>query len=64
MINILIQTFGRSILAVEYNLKISISKWIFGAVQLDFLGFHISKDGIKPSSRKLQDLNNFSPPHD
>ena len=32
----------------EHNLKISATKSVFNVTSLDFLGFHISVDGIKP----------------
>lgn len=44
--------------------KISISKCIFHARELDFLGFNTSKEAIKHNANKLQGLNNFHPPND
>ena len=48
----------------DYDLKISLSKCVFCVEELDFLGFNISKDGLKPSSKKLKELDEFPQPND
>lgn len=47
----------------SYNLKISLSKCQFMLPQIDFLGYSISKDGIKPTSSKLTNLNSYPYPN-
>ena len=47
-----------------YDLKVSISKCAFCVTELNFLGFNISCDGLKPSSKKLKELEEFPPPND
>lgn len=46
------------------NLKISMEKCIFMQPQLDFLGCNISKNGIKPTTSKIQAISDFPPPTD
>lgn len=48
----------------EYDFKICLSKCIFSANELDFLGFHISASGLKPSAKKLNELSEFPQPND
>ena len=43
----------------EHNFKISATKSVFNLISLDFLGFHIWVDGIKPAIRKIEELNFF-----
>lgn len=45
------------------NLKISLNKCIFIKDSLDFLGFNVSKDGIKPTNEKLIEIQNFPVPN-
>ena len=46
----------------EHNLKISATKSVFKVTYLDFLGFHISVDGIKPMTSKIEELKSFPYP--
>ena len=48
----------------EHNLKISASKSVFNVTSLDFLGFHICIDGIKPTISKIEELKSFPYPKD
>ena len=48
----------------DYDLKITLSKCVFEVTELEFLGFDISSKGIKPSSRKLEQLRDFPIPND
>ena len=43
----------------EHNLKISATKSLFNVTPLDFLGFHISVDDIKPTISKIEELKSF-----
>lgn len=44
------------------NLRLSIKKCIFCVEQLDFLGYAISKEGIKPTETKIAAINEFPTP--
>ena len=44
----------------DNNLKISIAKCVFNVTQLDFLGYSISKCGLKPTQQKLNELEEFA----
>ena len=48
----------------EHNLKILATKSVFNGTFLDFLGFHISVDGIKPTISKIEELKSFPNPKD
>ena len=48
----------------ENNLKLSIDKCKFFQSNLDFLGFNISKDGIKPTQGKVSEIGDFEAPTD
>ena len=48
----------------EHNLKISATKSVFYVTSLDFLGFHIWVDGIKPPISKIEELKSFPCPKD
>ena len=37
----------------------SATKSVFNVTSLDFLGFHISVDGIKPTTSKIEELKSF-----
>lgn len=46
----------------EYGLRIKPSKCMFGVSELSFLGHDVSKDGIRPSQRKVEDIVKFQKP--
>ena len=46
----------------EYGVVLNPSKCIFGSTSLDFLGHHISPEGISPLPTKVQAITDFSPP--
>ena len=48
----------------EHNFKISASKSVVNVTFLDFLGFHISVDGIKLPISKIEELKSFPYPKD
>ena len=48
----------------RYNLKVSINKCVFCVKELDFLGFNVSTDGIKPTENKVNELKEFPYPTD
>ena len=48
----------------DNNLKISLPKCLFNVKQLDFLGYNISSEGLKPTSQKLTILSEFPYPKD
>ncbi|GBN16646.1 Transposon Ty3-G Gag-Pol polyprotein [Araneus ventricosus] len=46
----------------EYGLCINVSKCIFGALTIDFLGFNLSENGIKPLPDKVKCILDFPKP--
>ncbi|GBM38058.1 Transposon Ty3-G Gag-Pol polyprotein [Araneus ventricosus] len=46
----------------EYGLCINVSKCIFGALTIDFLGFNLSENGIKPLPDKVKCVLDFPKP--
>lgn len=53
------ETFG---LLNSHNLRISLDKCKFMVTQVDFLGYSISKHGMKPTSRKVSEISQFPLP--
>lgn len=47
----------------EYGVTIHPAKCVFGVDSLDFLGHHISADGIRPTEEKVQTIQNFPTPN-
>ncbi|GBM83033.1 Transposon Ty3-G Gag-Pol polyprotein [Araneus ventricosus] len=47
----------------EYGLSINVSKCIFGALTVDFLGFNLSENGIKPLPDKVKCILDFPKPN-
>ena len=48
----------------QYDLKISIEKCTFFQNQIDFLGYSITSEGIKPTENKLKEITDFPAPQD
>ena len=48
----------------KYDLKISLRKCIFNVSEIDFLGYSVSGNGIRPSKAKLEELKEFPYPND
>ena len=46
----------------EHGLVISPAKCKFGVSEIDFLGHHISKQGVKPLAEKVEAIRSFPPP--
>lgn len=46
----------------EYGMLINISKCVFGATEVTFLGYRINAGGIKPLEEKVQAIKDFPPP--
>ena len=46
------------------DLRISLDKCSFFASELDFLGFTLSREGVKPSAQKLEAIQSFPQPND
>lgn len=46
----------------EYGLCINVSKCIFGVPKIDFLGFHLSNEGIQPLPDKVKCITDFPKP--
>ena len=46
----------------KYNLKLNVAKSSFGALQVNYLGYTISGDGIAPGKEKLQAVRDFPVP--
>ena len=45
------------------NLKISLDKCVFNVASIDFLGYNLNADGIKPPESKISQLSNFPYPN-
>ena len=48
----------------DNNLTINLTKSVFEVDELEFLGHHVSKDGIKPSKSKVEAVMQFERPDD
>ena len=46
----------------ENGLSISIKKCVFGAKELEFVGYSVDNKGLKPLSRELTAIASFLPP--
>ena len=46
----------------QFGLRINPSKCIFGVEKLDFLGYQVSEHGLKPTSAKVEAIENFQTP--
>ncbi|GFT05918.1 transposon Tf2-11 polyprotein [Trichonephila clavipes] len=46
----------------EYGLSINVSKCVFGVSKIDFLGFHLSEEGIQPLPDKVKCITEFPKP--
>ena len=46
----------------ENGLSISIKKCVFGAKELEFVGYNVDSKGIKPLPKKLTAIASFPPP--
>ena len=47
---------------LEYGLRIKASKCLFGVSCLDFLGYEINADGIRPSRERVEKIKDFPEP--
>jgi Reverse transcriptase (RNA-dependent DNA polymerase) len=43
---------------VQHKIKINLQKCIFGSKEVSYLGFHLTEEGIKPSTDKLKAVKN------
>jgi len=48
----------------NHNLKINIDKCIFGNTSVNYLGFVLTPDGVRPGTNKLQAIADAKPPTD
>lgn len=48
----------------DYGMVINVSKCVFGASEVTFLGYSISASGTKPLDTKVQAIKEFPPPKD
>ncbi|KAG8180948.1 hypothetical protein JTE90_024697 [Oedothorax gibbosus] len=46
----------------EYGLSVNAAKCVFGATELDFLGYKLSAEGIKPFPDRVQAINDYPKP--
>ena len=46
----------------NHNVKFNASRCLFSMTELDFLGFHITQNGIKVSQDKIDSITNFRTP--
>lgn len=47
----------------DYGLRINLSKCIFGVKEIQFLGYEINSEGIKPCTSKVDAIKNYPEPH-
>lgn len=47
----------------EYGLNIQPGKCVFGATNVDFLGHHVSEEGIRPPDEKVSAIRDFEKPN-
>ena len=47
---------------IQAGLKIHADKSFFGKTELDYLGYHITRNGISPISKKIEAIKNMKPP--
>lgn len=47
----------------SHGLTINLSKCEFGKPELNFLGFYLNKEGVKPTEEKIQLITNFPQPN-
>ena len=47
---------------LQYNLKISIEKSTFGTDEVEYLGFKLGADGIRPGTDKTKAVRDFPEP--
>lgn len=47
----------------RYNLTINMTKCVFGKAEIDFLGYHVTSDGIRPLDDKVKAVNEFPRPN-
>jgi hypothetical protein len=45
-----------------HNLKVKLQKCVFGSRQVQYLGFLLSEDGIRPGTDKLKAVSHAQPP--
>lgn len=48
---------------IENNIQMNNKKCLFGVSQLEFLGFTLTSEGVKPSISKIQAIKNFREPN-
>ena len=46
----------------DAGLKVNASKSFFAQSELEYLGYWISRDGIRPVTKKVEAINNLAPP--
>jgi hypothetical protein len=46
----------------EFNLKVNLDKCIFGAHEVEYLGFRVSSGGIRPSKEKTKAISEYPEP--
>ena len=44
------------------RLKFNIEKSFFGKTEMEYLGFWVTIDGVKPIKRKIEAITNMKPP--
>ena len=46
----------------ECGLKVNATKSFFGRTELEYLGYWITQNGVKPLSKKVEAISNLAPP--
>jgi hypothetical protein len=47
---------------LEAGLKVNVPKSLFGREELEYLGYWITRDGVKPLNKKVEAINNLAAP--
>ena len=45
----------------EKSVKYNIENYFFGQTEMEYLGFWVTRDGVKPINRKIEEINNMKP---
>lgn len=46
----------------EFGITINLAKCDFGKTELEYLGFHVSKDGLRPTDKQVRVISEFPRP--
>ena len=46
----------------EKGIKCDIEKYFFGKTEMEYLGFWVTRDGVKPVNKNIEAITNTKPP--